>query len=317
MTARRLPPLAFPFALLGVLLAHLTMTVLQTATLDEGAHWIGLGVSAGMGVLTGVLVPRVRRIPFVPPLLVVIAGALVGAIMQLVLLLREPPNRSYMLSTDLSTREPVAWVLAGAPVGAIPAVLLVGAYLITTRLYATGLHRDGSPLHVPAEDGWERIMAPFASAVAVVGGLACVLSTGSLRLVADAIVLLAIVASLEIFLRDRARARWLHDVLAGRAPGYEVVPSSPGTAHVPLAVGTAPVHAVVVRVVDDARYRSAAREPVVQIAGTWDTATAPLRRRGQYLLVTQSLGLLLLLLPLLAPPAAAPDDGMADRNMTL
>lgn len=287
MTPRRLPPLSFPFALLGALLAHVTMSVLQTAVLDPGAHWIGLGVSAGVGLGTGWVVPVLRRARHGSPLAVAAvlgAGALVGTLMQLVLLLREPPSRTYVLSSSLSTREPLFWILAGAPVGLFPAILLVLVYLLATRRYATGLVRAGSLLQVPAADAWERIMAPFAAAAGLLGALSFGWTDGSPQLAAGAIVVLAAIASLEILLRDRTRARWLRHVFDGTDREHDVVPLTEGAPTVPLAVATAPVEAVVVRTVSDPRYRIAAREPVVHVSRSWSVVTAPLRRRRRALL---------------------------------
>lgn len=287
MTARRLPPLSFSFALLGALLAHLTMTVLQTAMLDAGAHWIGLGLSALAGALTGLCVPRLRRRGGgvrAPAIAVIVAGMGVGMLMQLTLWVREPPERAYVLSSTLSTRDPLAWILVGAPVGAIPALLLVATYLLVTHLQRAHASRSE---HVPAEDAWERILAPCAGAAALLGGASAAWTDTPVRFAGFAIVLLSALAALEIVLRDRARARWLQRVLAGRDAQHEVIPLTSPADDVPLAVGATTAEALIVRVIDGARYRSAARAPVARVPYSWQRVVAPMQRRRTHLLVAQ------------------------------
>ena len=284
-SSRPLPPLSLPFALLGLLLAHLTMCLLQTAVLDEGAHWIGLAVSTGMGLLAGWLVPSLPRQRRGLPVLVVLAsGALVGMIMQTVLLLREPPDRAYMLASGIGTADPILWIGSGAFVGVVPALVLVGLYAFAARFYWT----------TPAQDAWERIMAPFAAAAAFLGAGSFMFSAGSLRVVAAAIVLLAMGASAEIMLRDRSRARWLRRVLAGDDPDHELVPLTDAAANVPLAVGTVEPRALIVRIVEDAGYRHAARDPVVRTTPSLALAIGPLRQRQLVLVAAQAAALVVL-----------------------
>jgi hypothetical protein len=283
--SRPLPPLSLPFALLGLLLAHLTMCILQTAVLDEGAHWIGLAISASMGLLAGWIVPALpRRRRGLPVAVVLASGALVGMLMQWVLLVREPLGRAYMLSSGIGTSEPILWVGAGAFVGIVPALVLVALYAVAARFYWT----------TPAQDAWERIMAPFAAAAAILGAGSFAMSTGSLRVVAALIVLLAMGASTEIMLRDRSRARWLRRVLAGQDPEHELVPLTDASVSVPLAVGTVEPRALVVRVIDQASYRSAARDPVVRTTHSLVLAIGPLRQRRLGLLAAQATAVVVL-----------------------
>src|SRR5262249_30191728 len=130
LSAGREPPLAFAFMLLSTVLAVVTMRILGTPILDAGAYRMGVGIAAAAGVVTGLVVrathrrPRIRKLAwaFIP-----IAGACVAMGIQLVLLVRAPAERTYILASGVTTGEPTTWVLAGAPFGALPALVAAGA----------------------------------------------------------------------------------------------------------------------------------------------------------------------------------------------
>lgn len=261
------------------------MCLLQTAVLDEGAHWIGLVVSAAAGLLAGWIVPSLpRQRRGLPQMVVLASGALVGMSMQAVLLVREPPDRAYMLSAGTGTADPILWIGSGAFVGIVPALVLVLVYACAARFYGSIL----------AQDAWERIMAPFAGVAAVLGAGSFALSAGSLRVVAAAIVLLAMAAAGEIMLRDRSRANWLRRVLAGDDPDHELVALTDLAANVPLAVASVEPDALIVRLVLHAGYRSAARTPVVRTTPSLALAIGPLRQRRLFLAGAQLAALVVL-----------------------
>lgn len=298
MQAKTLPPLSLPFALLAGLAAHVTMCVAQTALLDADAHWIGLGIASCVGLGAGWLTHAVRRITrhrAVPIVVVLLSGMSIGMAMQLLLLVRQPIDRTYVLASGFSTREAWWWVLAGVPVGLAPSLLLWGVYSLIVRVYPTAIDVTGQRVSVLAEDTWERLMAPLAVFGTVTGAVSFGLAPAGAQLPGIAIVVLSAATALEIMLRDQKRASWLERVLTGRDPAYELMPLSAASVQVPLVVDTVTAQAVIVRVQPHAGYRSSSHEPLARTSRSLASAVAPLLRRRTGLLLANLLGVLLLL----------------------
>ncbi len=284
--AGREPPLAFAFALLATMLALVTMRLLGTPVLDAGAYRAGVGVAAVGGLLTGLAVralrvsPRLRNLGWA---LIPISGALVAMTIQWILLARVPAGRTYMLASGLSTTEPVSWVIAGAPFGAVPALVVIGVLVVAVRLVAP-------PFGVTArsEDTRERMMLPFAAACAVLAA-AALGTVDALDLpVVGGVVLLAACALVEILVRDRARVRWLCGIFSGADDAHVVVPATElaVAAELPLVVGNVLPDAVILRIEERPDYRGPARVPIATTALAIEPAIAPLVRRRAALVAT-------------------------------
>lgn len=262
------------FGLFSALLALVAMRALGTPALDPTAYAAGI-VSAGLlGIGT---VPALRRLRSMPRLrgvswtLIPVAGGIVGMIVQALLYVHAPSDRPILLSTGLSTYDPVRWILAGIPLGGTPA-LLAGAVLAAALRVV---------LPTGTQDARERMTVPFAGACALLaaGALAgaSVVEIPALGIV----LLLAVAALVQVLIADRARKRWLDRVFAGEDVSFEVVPLAdcPGAGDLPAAVGAVVPRAAIVRVDGEAAYRGAAREPFASTAATPHEAVLPLVRR--------------------------------------
>lgn len=270
----REPPIAFAFGLFSGLLALLFMRALGTPQLDADAYRVGVGIAAVAGVITAWVVrllrpfPRHRRGSL---LLVVLAGAVVGMAMQWVLLARIPSYRAYVLASGLTTAEPIGWILAGAPLGAVPAAAAAGFLAGAQRLFA----------NARAHDARERMLMPFAGVCALLGSLSLGATQADELVLVAGVVALALLALGEIFFADLARTRWLRRVFAGGESSFEVVPLADDleSCDLPMVVGAVAPRAVIVHVGEECGYRAAARTPVAATGATAIDALAPVRRR--------------------------------------
>ena len=273
LAARREPPIAFAFGLFAGLLAMVFMRALGTADLDAEAYEIGVVIAAGAGVVTawGVRLvrpyPRYRRMSLV---MVIGMGALVGIAIQWVLLFRAPRDHAYGLSAGLSTSDGFSWVLAGAPIGALPALVAAGLLAGVERLFTHG-----------AYDARERLFFPFATVSALLGGVAVGLVGPREKLLVCGVIALSLIALCEIAIADLTRAQWLRRVFEGSDPAHEVVPLS----HInearglPLVVAGVVPLSVIMQSEGASSYRTAARIPLAATGMTIKEALAPLGRR--------------------------------------
>lgn len=262
------------FGLFSALLALVAMRALGTPDLDPVAYLVGIASAGVLGVGTVKAlnalqtVPRLRGLSWI---LVPLAGGVVGMIVQAVLCARAPAERPILLSTGLSTYEPVTWILCGLPLGGIPALIAAAVLGVALRVVApTG-----------TQDARERMTVPFAGACALLaaGALAAAKSFEVLAL--GAVLVLAIAALVQVLASDRARMRWLRGVFAGEDASFEVIPlvDCPGAGDLPAAVGAVYPRAAIVKIDHDAAYRGAARTPFASTAATPYEAVLPLARR--------------------------------------
>lgn len=280
----RQPPIVLAFGLFSGLLALLFMRALGTPVLDMGAYRIGVGIAAGAGVVAawGVRLlqphPRFRWFSLA---LVIAIGAIVGMAMQWLLLERVPSSRTYVLSTGLTTAEPLSWVLAGAPLGALPAAAASAFLAVVQRLFADAR----------AHDARERMLMPFAAVCALLGALALGDAPSDELVLVVGVLALAVVSLAEIFVSDLARTRWLARVFAGGEASFEVVPLEDDLAasDLPMVVGAVTPRAVIVQVGEERGYRAAARTPLAATGATATEALAPVRRRRIALLTVVAL----------------------------
>jgi len=277
--ARAEPPaMSLVFGLFSALLALLVMRLVGAPDLDARAYHAGILASGILGTATAWGLPFLRRrtrARGVVWLVVPLAGGVVGALVQALLLWNGPTDRAIRLAVGLSTYEPEQWVLAGIPLGAIPA-------LVATAVLGAGLGLTAAgPGTVVAEDSRERMTVPFAGACAVLAAAAL----GAARTVevsAVALVLaLAAGALVQVLVADRARVGFLRRVFAGEEPLLEVVSLQDVQvgADLPAVVGSVRARAAIVSRDEASSYRGAARRAVASTAGSLTEATAPLRRR--------------------------------------
>lgn len=237
------------------------------------AYRIGVGIAAGAGVLTAWGVRLLRPYPryrWVSRLLVVGVGAIVGMAMQWVLLARVPSYRTYVLASGFTTGEPIGWILAGAPLGAIPAAAAAGFLAGAQHLFAQRAH-----------DARERMLMPFAAVCALLGSLSLGTAQNDELVLVAGVITLALIALGEIFFADRARTRWLRRVFVGEESAFEVVAldSDLDARDLPMVVGAVSPRAVIVQVGEERGYRAAARTPIAATGATAIEALAPVRRR--------------------------------------
>jgi hypothetical protein len=274
LAPRREPPIAFAFGLFSGLLALLFMRTLGTPLLDMDAYRAGVGIAAGAGVITALAVRVLKPYPrfrWASLFLVIVVGAAVGMAMQYILLERVPTYRTYVLASGFTTAEPTSWVLAGAPLGAIPAAAAAGFLAGVQRLFA----------NARAHDARERMLMPFAAVCAVLGSLALGTAQPDELALALGVVILAMIALAEIFFADRSRSRWLQRVFLGSEASFEVVPleACPASNDLPMVIGAVAPRAVIVQVGEESGYRGAARTPLAATGATAMEALAPVRRR--------------------------------------
>jgi hypothetical protein len=259
------------------------MRLLGTPVLDAGAYRIGIALAGVAGLATGLVLPALRRSPRLRNVawaFVALAGAMVGSAMQVVLLARKPPLRTYILASGLTTEDAFSWALAGAPLGVLPALVAAGVVFLAFRAASADAR--------PAGDDRERIMLPFAAACAVMASAANGFAENGELPVTLGMTLLAVAALAEIGVADALRARWLRRVFAGQDAAHEVVPvaSFPSAMLLPRVVAGAPVGAVILRIEGEAGYRASARGPVAAASLTEQETLGPVRRRATALALT-------------------------------
>lgn len=265
------PPLCLPFALLGLVLAQVTMAAVGVNTYDHSTYVWGLGFCALLAALLG----TVRVTPAARRWLTLGAGMLAGvslmSLAALPLILRYESQAAHTSVMGL--------LMIGASVGAVPAIALAAVDAITA---ARGL---------PSADARERTMTPFV----IVCALVAAMSTGPLisathddAEIATLVTLLSLLALTEIAFRDRAHAHFLARVFEGAEPGYEVVGLAAPRSDVPLAVGGVASGALVMRHAPSSDYRSAASHPIYQTAIVLPLALEPLHKRGRLIVLAQA-----------------------------
>jgi hypothetical protein len=262
------------FGLFSALLALVAMRALGTPELDSVAYLVGI-ISAGLiGMATIAALqwlrdkPRFRGVAWT---IVPFAGGVVGMIVQAVLCARAPADRPILLSTGLTTYDPVRWILCGMPMGGTAALVAAGVLATALRVVAPAGNHDAR----------ERMTVPFAGAC---GLLAAGALAGAKLIEIPALIivlLLAVGALVQVLVSDRARTRWLERIFAGEDASFEIVPLAdcPGASDLPAAVGAVFPRAAIVRIEDDVAYRGAARTPFASTAATRHEAVLPLLRR--------------------------------------
>jgi hypothetical protein len=204
-------------------------------------------------------------------LVVPLGGGLVGMIVQTVVYDQSKLDRPILLSTGLSTAEPLAWILSGLPLGGIPALFAMAVLGAALRVVAP----------MGAHDSRERMTVPFAGACALLAAGALAFAT-TIELPALMIVLVfAIAALVQVLVSDRGRMRWLDRVFAGEDTSFELVPLAryPNASDLPAAVATVFPSAAIVRIDETAAYRGSARTPFASTSSTLHEAVVPLLRR--------------------------------------
>jgi hypothetical protein len=275
----REPPIAFAFGLFAGLLALLFMRALGTPGLDRGAYRIGVALAAAAGVGTAWAIQLLRRHPRLPRLaplgLVIAVGAALGMGIQWLLLVRAPAHHAYILAGGFTTGHPVAWVLEGALVGVVPALVAAGFLAGAQRLFVQR-----------ALDARERVLMPFAAASALLGSLAFGAAGAEELVLVACVVVLALVTLGEILVADLARGRWLRRVFGGEEPAFEIVarPDPLEPCDLPHVVAAVRPLSLVVYVGEERGYRAAARTPLAATGVTAEHALAPLRQRQLALL---------------------------------
>lgn len=280
--------LSIAFGLAGAVVAFGIMRAADTPWLDPLAFHVGVGAAAILGSFAAALVQRLRRRPFWENkrwAFVPLAGAGVGSIVQAVLL-RVPVTYTGQ-TVGLTKAEPVSWVLAGAPMGAIPAVAL------TFLLHASMQGRQPAPAR--SLDARERMIVPIAGTCLVLAA-AAIAHTSRLELPgAIIVVLFGLFALLEVLLRDRQRAAWLKRAFRGDGP-FQVISSAELAApNLPALLSGTPATATIVRQ-EEGSYRTMTRVPIATTAEHETPALAPIvqRRRAALTFVGVSVAAFLL-----------------------
>jgi hypothetical protein len=281
------PRPTFPLALASVTVAVLAMHADLVAKYSLEAFWVGVVATAGLAVAVGRVVgaiPDARRRMLAALVLPTIGGALVGVVVQAVVLFSLRDLGGAMAVKDLGglvdSTEPVSWLAAGLLLGSLPA-LAVSAFLMLCARALRGL--VGSD----AAEGFN---------VAFTGGAGVLAATGLIFV--DpwelppllGVCVLASVSMLVSFLVDGARLRFLSEVWAGAREGaeshaksaYEIVSADRFMHDASLAPIVTKAGAVSVLVRVDRRvgsYRAAAAEPIALLGDTEHATTRPLRRR--------------------------------------
>jgi hypothetical protein len=259
--------MATAFALVAALLAALTMGALETKLLDETAYALGVGIAAIVGFVVAHIARRRGA------LAVVIAGAMVGMAIQAVLLVRLPSTRTYFMTEWVTTKDPISWILIGAPLGVLPAI---GAAF----LFFLGMQMSRTAGRPAPKDAPERVLVPIAGAAAVLAGFGVGQAHAGELVVVLIVLAVSCGALLQVARIDRARMRWLRDVFDARDPSFGVMQLDGAyAADLPLVVGGLEPKTVVTHVTQLGTYRSS---PSVRygLAGfDFEATVRPLARR--------------------------------------
>ena len=255
------------FALVSALLAALVMSAMETPVIDAGAYQIAVIVAAVVGFLAAIAAEKTGAVA------VVGAGAVFGMAIQALLFVRLPWGRTYFMTTDITTNDPLLWVAAGAPLGAIPAIGAAALHWVAMRASRT----RGRPA---PQDAAERVLLPIAGAAAVLSGLALAFARTDAERIADLVImLLACAALVEIVRVDRARMRWLAEVFNDSDPTFGVLRLDAADHDLPLVVGGVEPAVVLTRVAPMGSYRATAHERYAAAAFTAEATVRPLARR--------------------------------------
>jgi hypothetical protein len=178
-------------------------------------------------------------------------------------------------TVGLTKTDPVTWILAGVPIGSVPAVFV--AFLLHAALRLCG--------RVPSLDARERMLLPVAGTCLVVAA-AMIHSARAADVVPLGLVAVFATATLlQTALRDRARTRWLGAAFAGGGAHVVVPIEEVGhAADLPAFASGAPSEAAIVRLHGETGYRAVARTGVATTAVALETATRPLRRRRAFVI---------------------------------
>lgn len=263
--AKSSPTIAF--ALVSALLAAVVMTAMETPVIDAGAYQIAVIIAAVVGFFAAIAAEKTGAFA------VVGAGAVFGMAIQALLFVRLPWGRAYFMTSEITTHDPLLWVAAGAPLGAIPAIGAAALHWLAMRAART----RGRPA---PQDAAERVLLPIAGAAAVLSGLALAVAHTSAERVADLVIMvLACAALVEIVRADRARMRWLADVFNDSDPTFGVLVLEAPDNDLPLVVGGVEPAVVLTRVASVGSYRATAHERWAAAAFTAEATVRPLARR--------------------------------------
>lgn len=259
--------MATAFALVSALLAAFMMGALETRLLDETSYSLGVAIAA----MVGFAVARIGRRR--GALAVVAAGMIVGMTIQAILLVRLPSHHTYCMTSWITTKDPVGWIIVGAPLGAVPAI--AAAFLFFVGMQASRAHGRPAPKDAP-----ERVLVPIAGAAAVLAALAVAGARKGELVVVLVVMAVACAALVEVARVDRKRIAWLRDVFGDRDPAYGLL-ASDGTpaADLPLVVGGVEPASVVAHLSQGGTYRSSASVRYGAAAFTLEATTRPLVRR--------------------------------------
>lgn len=281
------PRPTFPLALVSVAVAVLAMHGDMVAKYSLDAFWVGVVTTALLAIGIGRVVatiPDARRRILAAVALPTLGGALVGVIVQAVVLLSLRDLGAPMAVRDLGglvdSTEPASWLAAGLVLGAVPALGVSVFLVLAARALRNLVGSDASEGFNVAFTGGAGLLAAVGLVFVEPWELPPLLG----------VCVLASVSMLVSFLVDGARLRFLTEVWAGATGGaeshaksaYEVLPAERFMHDASLAPIVTRASAVSVLVRVDRRvgsYRAAAAEPIALLADTERATVAPLRRR--------------------------------------
>ena len=302
-----MPRLAVPFAALAFCAARCLLGVIHGDGGDGMApYWPALGawtaLGAGFGAAEARLAPRPRGTA------TLFVGTLAGCIFTggLTAIAAVP---------DLA---PSSWSVSdGRFMGALATG--TGRGVAATFLFLL-LYWWVVPIALRAEDAPDGARARLATAVAFASALSAFQVSPPqgaelLRALSVGVSVAALATLVQIALRDRARAAWLHALFVRKHPEYELVPLGGHDLSMlrPL-VGNVFGALLVVHTPHEAAYREGARIPLGLVGSTFTQATAPLQSRRIKLVAVQVTTGLLLALALWVSHTSTPSyEGPAPR----
>lgn len=276
----------FAFGLVSAAIARIVIQVLETRLLDPLVANAGVVVAAIVGCLASVVLRHLRARPgwrYRAWLVVPACGALVGMASQWMLLLHRPSHRFYVISQDINSNHPFAWVLVGVPFGALPA-LVAGALLFLALRMSSGGAR------APSLDARERMLVPLAGGCAILHACALFASVGSDIPVVLFIIALALASLIEVLISDARRRAWLRRVFTHDEASFTIDREYDGedaasvdrSLDIPLVIGGVTPDQLIVTdapSLEGASYRVAARAPYALVGPTLEATLVPLVRR--------------------------------------
>ncbi len=275
----------FAFGLVSAAIARIVIQALETRLLDPLVANAGVVVAAIVGCLASVVLRHLRARPgwrYRAWLVVPAGGAVVGMASQWMLLLHRPSYRFYVISQDINSNHPFAWVLVGVPFGALPA-LVAGALLFLALRMSSGGAR------APSLDARERMLVPLAGGCAILHACALFASVGSDIPVVLLIIALALASLIEVLISDARRRAWLRRVFTHDEASFTIDREYDGDAasadrslDIPLVIGGVTPDQLIVTnapALEGASYRVAARAPYALVGPTLEATLVPLVRR--------------------------------------